>query len=82
MTRKPPLPGKPTILKSTRPNLNVGKHGRLFHASRKPVGFTDDPPGFVTEKDPKTFDPKKGPWKFENGADVLENSTTPNTATC
>ena len=41
MTRKPPLPTKPTILKSTRPNVNVGKHGRLFHASRKPVGFTD-----------------------------------------
>jgi hypothetical protein len=53
MTRKPPLPIKPTILKSTRPVVNVGKHGRLFHASRKPVGFTDDPPGFVTEKDPR-----------------------------
>src|SRR5258708_6927219 len=31
----------------------TGRNGRRFHASRTPNNFTDDPPGYHTEKDPR-----------------------------
>ena len=43
----------PTILARIAPQINTGPHGRRFHASRVPNGFTSDPPGFQTEKDPR-----------------------------
>src|SRR5512137_2920401 len=44
---------KPTILTRIAPQITTGPHGRRFHASRVPNGFTSDPPGFQTEKDPR-----------------------------
>ena len=43
-------------MQRTQPKVTTGLHGRAFHASRAPNGFTSDPPGFQTEKDPR----KKG----------------------
>jgi hypothetical protein len=31
----------------------IGRAGHVFHASRRSRGFTTDPPGFSTEKDPR-----------------------------
>lgn len=53
MPRKQVPIAKPHILKSTPPPVNTGRHGRQFHSSRAPKAFTDDPPGFQTEKDPR-----------------------------
>lgn len=44
---------KPTELKAPAPRVAIGRNGRIFHASRRSRGFTTDPPGFVTEKDPR-----------------------------
>jgi acid phosphatase type 7 len=43
----------PKILKAPPPRPGIGKHGVKFHASRRSRGFTTDPPGFTTEKDPR-----------------------------
>lgn len=43
----------PTILKAPVPAAGTGRNGRRFHATRAPQAFTDDPPGFTTEKDPR-----------------------------
>src|SRR5947207_14308979 len=44
---------RPKVLKRQPPKITTGKHGRRFHAPRAPDGFTTDPPGFQTEKDPR-----------------------------
>jgi hypothetical protein len=44
---------KPKIIRRTAPKVTTGRHGRNFHAPRAPHGFTTDPPGFQTEKDPR-----------------------------
>ena len=44
---------RPKILKRKPPPITVGHRGRRFHAPRAPDGFTTDPPGFQTEKDPR-----------------------------
>jgi len=50
----PAKPNKnPIVLKSAPPPVRTGRHGRSFHAPRIPHGFTTDPPGFQTEKDPR-----------------------------
>src|SRR5436309_9818200 len=41
------------VLVRTAPKITTGRHGRRFHAPRAPAGFTTDPPGFQTEKDPR-----------------------------
>jgi hypothetical protein len=41
-----------TLDPSPRPPT-TGHNGRQFHATRAPRAFTDDPPGFTTEKDPR-----------------------------
>ena len=43
----------PKVLLRTTPKITTGRHGRRFHAPRAPAGFTTDPPGFQTEKDPR-----------------------------
>ena len=43
----------PKVLMRTTPKITTGRHGRRFHAPRAPAGFTTDPPGFQTEKDPR-----------------------------
>ncbi len=43
----------PTKLKAPPPRAGTGKQGQKFHASRCSRGFTTDPPGFATEKDPR-----------------------------
>jgi hypothetical protein len=43
----------PIVLKSAPPAIRAGRHGRRFHAPRTPSGFTTDPAGFQTEKDPR-----------------------------
>jgi hypothetical protein len=43
----------PTLLTRTEPKSQNGRHGRRFGAPRAPKCFTDDPPGFSTEKDPR-----------------------------
>jgi hypothetical protein len=44
---------KLTNLKVPPPRPGIGKNGTKFHASRRSRGFTTDPPGFTTEKDPR-----------------------------
>jgi hypothetical protein len=44
---------KPKVIRRTPPKITTGRHGRRFHAPRVPQGFTTDPPGFQTEKDPR-----------------------------
>jgi predicted phosphodiesterase len=44
---------KPKVIRRTPPKTTIGPHGRRFHAPRAPHGFTTDPPGFQTEKDPR-----------------------------
>jgi acid phosphatase type 7 len=47
-------PATPPIMLSRSPApVSTGRNGRRFHAPRAPQGFTDDPPGFQTEKDPR-----------------------------
>ncbi|MBI1744349.1 metallophosphoesterase [Candidatus Acetothermia bacterium] len=46
-------PRKVKVLQRKAPNIIRGKHGRRFHAPRAANGFTTDPPGFQTEKDPR-----------------------------
>jgi acid phosphatase type 7 len=41
------------VLKPPKAQAPIGRHGRRFHAVRAPRAFTDDPPGFTTEKDPR-----------------------------
>jgi acid phosphatase type 7 len=43
----------PKVLKAPSSPVAKGRHGRSFNASRAPRAFTDDPPGFTTEKDPR-----------------------------
>ncbi len=43
----------PTVLTRTEPKAQIGRRGRTFSAPRAPKSFTDDPPGFSTEKDPR-----------------------------
>ena len=43
----------PKVLSLSPPTVTTGRHGRNFHAPRAPHGFTSDPPGFSTEKDPR-----------------------------
>jgi hypothetical protein len=43
----------PKVLRRDAKPIPVGKHGRRFGARRAPDGFTTDPPGFQTEKDPR-----------------------------
>jgi hypothetical protein len=49
----PQKPKNPILLKHEPPAIRLGRHGRHFHAPRNPQGFTTDPPGFQTEKDPR-----------------------------
>jgi len=44
---------RPKVLKVPPPRGGIGKNGMKFHASRRSRGFTTDPPGFSTEKDPR-----------------------------
>jgi hypothetical protein len=44
---------QPKILQPAPLKTPGGRHGRRFHAPRAPSGFTSDPPGFQTEKDPR-----------------------------
>ncbi len=44
---------EPKVLARTVPRVTTGRYGRRFHAPRAPAGFTTDPPGFQTEKDPR-----------------------------
>ena len=46
------MPKKLTVLKSPAP-VATGHRGRRFQATRTPQAFTEDPPGFATEKDPR-----------------------------
>jgi acid phosphatase type 7 len=48
-----PKPKRVTVLRPPGPSWAIGRNGRHFHAIRAPRAFTDDPPGFVTEKDPR-----------------------------
>lgn len=50
------MPKKVTVLKPPTPSIAPGRDGRRFHAVRAPRAFTDDPPGFTTEKDPRGKD--------------------------
>ncbi len=49
----PPKAKAPILLKSVPPPVHTGRNGRQFHAPRSPHGFTTDPTGFQTEKDPR-----------------------------
>src|SRR2546422_10184706 len=44
---------EPKVLIPPAPKIPTGRYGRRFHAPRAPAGFTTDPPGFQTEKDPR-----------------------------
>jgi acid phosphatase type 7 len=44
---------KVKVLKRQPPPAPKGRHGRAFGGHRAPNGFTSDPPGFQTEKDPR-----------------------------
>jgi hypothetical protein len=44
---------KAKIIKRPPQPVAQGRHGRRFYAPRMPDGFTTDPPGFQTEKDPR-----------------------------
>src|SRR5207237_3658291 len=46
-------PKEPKVLMRMAPKITTGRYGRRFHAPRAPAGFTTDPPGFQTEKDPR-----------------------------
>lgn len=50
------MPKKVTVLKPAPPPVGTGRNGRRFDAVRAPRAFTDDPPGFTTEKDPRGKD--------------------------
>lgn len=46
-------PNQPKLLTRSEPKAQIGRHGRQFSAPRAPKSFTDDPPGFTTEVDPR-----------------------------
>jgi acid phosphatase type 7 len=43
----------PKIIQPPATPVPTGRNGRRFHAPRASSGFTSDPPGFQTEKDPR-----------------------------
>ncbi len=48
-----PKPAMPIMLSRAPAPVQTGRNGRRFHAPRATQSFTDDPPGFQTEKDPR-----------------------------